>query len=131
MKTAQKAPRGFVSFEDCSRIHDDKFVINQRELARVADEIRVRHDWHEPDESGVSINLVNPKNVCRTRRPVGANGLPIFGYQLVGTKVSQFDNAFGDKSEAHIEICKDGRVVAKVNLANLLAWASNRTNPTT
>lgn len=78
-------------------------INSRRELADLAAELGVRPDWHEPDEQDV------------TARVVGAS----------------FDNAGGrlprgdDRGEMHVILSREGREVAAVNLATLLAWAAD------
>lgn len=82
-------------------------IRTQAELRRTAEILGVRPDWHEPDEQGVTV-------------------------QVLGT---QFDNAgfwgmefldehAADRAELFVVLIKDGRPVAEVNLATLFAWAA-------
>lgn len=80
-----------------------RLIINPSDLLELAKELRVRPDWHEPDEQGV------------TARVAG----------------EVFDNAgfWGDghsgvDEELHVNIYKGNHVVAQVNLATLCAWAT-------
>ena len=77
-------------------------------LRRLAADLKVRHDWHEPDEQDL------------TARVEGVT----------------FDNAgFWPASEAglaapelHVVLTQDGHDVACVNLATLFAWACRTRN---
>lgn len=70
------------------------WITNKAQLKKIAKELGVRHDWHEPDESDVDARVEN------------------------GTG---FDNASG--SDMHIILSKDGVDVAKIHLATLFAFA--------
>jgi len=89
----------------------EHFVDSQSALIALRDSIGVRPDWHEPDESEVSVSIVSPKYVGNST------------YKLTETKAKGFDNAYGDKTEAHIVIYKDGKVAGKLNLCYLLSLA--------
>lgn len=78
---------------------DEELVIhNKKELIELAEKLKVRNDWHEPDEQGLDIRVT--------------------GYR--------FDNAHCDLAghEYAVIIYKDGEAVAVVNIALLLAWAT-------
>lgn len=72
-------------------------TINTREqMIELKKRLRVREDWHEPDEQEVVLQrMVN----------------------------STLDNAHGDESEAHIVLRKDKQHYM-INVCDLLAWAS-------
>jgi hypothetical protein len=89
----------------------ESFVDSQKSLVALRDSLGVRPDWHEPDEAEVSVAVVSPKSEG------GGN------YNLVQTKIRRFDNAFSDKTEAHIVIYKEGKVAGRVNLAYLFSLA--------
>lgn len=72
------------------------FVNNREAFCLFAKALGVRHDWHEPDEQGVTVAF---------------GGL-------------NFDNAMRNQTEKHIIIKVNGKSVAWVNLADLCAWAS-------
>ena len=80
-------------------------IMERHELIELARELKVRHDWHEPDEQGLTAR--------------------VYG--------DSFDNAMGPgywygpepkRAELYIELFKDGVPIAQINLATLLAWAS-------
>lgn len=74
-------------------------TINDPEtLAALADELGLRADWHEPDNSEVDAALVPG----------------VYG----------FDNACSDDTEHHIVLLHDGRPIARINVATLLSWAT-------
>jgi len=95
----------------------DLFIEPKEGLASLRDSLGLRKDWHEPDESEVSVSLVNPSYrwdlKTKTESPMELREIP----------VSQFDNACGGKYEAHLLIRKEGKAVARINLADLLALA--------
>lgn len=73
------------------------------DLALFADQHRLRPDWHEPDEQEVSARVVG----------------------------DHLDNAMGPTvdhncGELNVVLIKEGKDVAVVNLATLLAWATER-----
>lgn len=87
-----------------------KRINNAKELNELAKELRVRPDWHEPDEQEVNARIIG----------------------------SHLDNAMGADPDAdddpdgsvrtrhwgeyNVVITKKGKDVAVVNLAELLAW---------
>lgn len=80
-----------------------KRITTRDELKKLADELGVRPDWHEPDEQNVTVTA----------------------------KGHSFDNAgfwpeptASGLMERHVVIKKDGKPVAAVNLATLFAWAT-------
>lgn len=80
--------------------------INSRlDLESVAERLGTRGNWHEPDEVGVSAVVVGTTldNACGNDIRAGA--------------------VESDYQEMIVLLKKDDAVVAKVNLANLLAWA--------
>jgi hypothetical protein len=89
----------------------EHFINSQSALIALRDSMGVRTDWHEPDEQEVSVSIVSTKYVGNST------------YNLTETKVRNFDNAYGDKTEAHIVIYKNGCVAGKLNLAYLLSLA--------
>lgn len=76
------------------------------DLKVLANELRVRTDWHEPDEQGVSVRI-------------RGNHLD----NAMGSRMADVgpDNQSG---EFNIVIQKDGRDRAVVNLATLLSWGA-------
>ena len=82
-------------------------IRTREELARVADDLGVAADWHEPDEQGV--------------------GARVFGTHLDNAGFWGFwgdaSTMFREREEYYVILYKDGEPVAAVNLATLLAWA--------
>lgn len=73
-------------------------INNQSELQALAKRLRVRHDWHEPDEQDLTAEIIG----------------------------HSFDNAMGTRSdggELIVILKKDDREVGRVNLATLFAFA--------
>lgn len=69
-------------------------IDSPQNMREVAAELGVRGDWHEPDESEVSVITTN----------------------------GSFDNA-GGYAERHVIFLQEGIPVAEVNLATLCSWA--------
>lgn len=84
-----------------------KRIMSKDDLLAIAAKLRVRPDWHEPDEQEVTVSI------CGTT----------------------FDNAgfWGDAfpmtgaREKYVKIKQHGKVVAEVNLADLFAYACQGT----
>jgi len=70
-------------------------LTGKHEIQALARKLKVRHDWHEPDEQNLTVEMVD----------------------------GSFDNAMCDETEAHVVIKQGGKEIAKVNVALLLAWA--------
>jgi hypothetical protein len=87
-------------------------VVTRDQLQRVARELGVRPDWHEPDEQGVTA-VVTGKCLDNAGFDGSAAGC------LSGTA----------GEELGVTIFKDGQPVAEVNLAMLLSWACGYTVP--
>ena len=73
-----------------------KYVFSQSDLRSVASRLGVRSDWHEPDEQRVTAIVTG----------------------------HQFDNAGASDREINVHLYKNGRQVARVNLATLFALAA-------
>jgi hypothetical protein len=76
------------------------------DMARLAHDLRVRPDWHEPDEQGVDARIIGhslDNAMGSTVREIGENN---------------------EAGEFNVIITREGVDVAVINLANLLAWAS-------
>jgi len=72
-----------------------KEITSRRQLQQLAKDLKMRTDWHEPDEQGISVGIEGKK----------------------------FDNA-GLLGEINIYLIQDDeRLIAKVNLATLFAFA--------
>jgi hypothetical protein len=84
--------------------------INERsELQALARELGVRKDWHEPDEQGVTARVL---------------GDDFDNAGFWGTYKDELVTYGEGKQELWVEISKDGKPVAEINLATLLAIAS-------
>lgn len=81
-----------------------KRITERSELVELARELGVRKDWHEPDEQEVDVE--------------------VYGSDFDNAGFWPSDQAAGDILERHVIISKDRHPVAAVNLATLLAWAS-------
>lgn len=82
-----------------------QIITERKELGKLANGLNVRLDWHEPDEQEV------------TARVEGEN------FDNAGFWPAE--NAYAvDRTELHVIISQHGNDVAAVNLATLLAWAS-------
>jgi len=90
-------------------------IINHDQLVELARALGVRPDWHEPDEQNVTARVEGNSFDNAGFWPTYA--LPFTAPESI---------------EQHVIISKEGHDVAIVNLATLLAWASEpRTVPTT
>jgi hypothetical protein len=86
------------------RIHE------RRELQALAARLRVRPDWHEPDEQEVTAIVWGDD----------FDNAGFWGHNPDGSL-----DTYGDgRQEFWVELSKDGQPVAEINLATLLAWAS-------
>lgn len=94
---------------DSIKIHD------RGQLQELAARLGVRPDWHEPGEQDVTA-LVHGT-------PGDLDNAGFWGHKP-GTK--ELDTYGDGKQELWVEIFADGKPVAEVNLASLLAWASER-----
>lgn len=77
------------------------------DMAKLAHDLRVRPDWHEPDEQDVGARIIGThldNAMGSTTRPIG------------------IENEAG---EFNVIITRRGEDVAVINLAHLLAWASS------
>ena len=84
-----------------------KRITEKSELVALARELGVRPDWHEPDEQDVTVTT-------HGRSFDNAGFWPARDGLLASASFL----------ERHVVIKQDGKAVAAVNLATLLAWAS-------
>lgn len=84
-----------------------KRINTRKELVDLAKELGVSHDWHEPDEQGITVE-------------VHGNHFDNAGFWPAGD--------FNNNSEKYVFIKKDGHPMAAVNLATLFAWAAGYEN---
>jgi hypothetical protein len=81
-------------------------IHSPEDMANLAHDLKVRPDWHEPDEQEVNARLIGThldNAMGSTTRPIGENN---------------------ESGEFNVVITRNGIDVAVVNLASLLAWAS-------
>jgi hypothetical protein len=101
-----------------------KRITRREDLVELARELRVRSDWHAPDEQDLTAHFAGDDGDFDN---VGFWGGPEFGY---GQR-----SAHGSRQEMYVELwkttydevrCKtvDDEHIASVNLATLFAWAS-------
>jgi len=87
---------------------------NRGQLQELAARLRVRPDWHEPNEQAVTAQVHGT--------PGDLDNAGYWGHDRDGNL-----DTYGDgKQELWVEIFADGKPVAEINLADLLAWASER-----
>jgi len=98
-----------------------RFIQNVAELKKLAGELRVRPDWHEPDESGLTLSVHIPMR-DRVGSTILDAGEDDGGPELT-TGSFNFDNAMLDETEAYVEILQHGLPVGRVNFAILFALA--------
>lgn len=91
-----------------------KRINNARELRTVADELGVRSDWHEPDEQDVDVRIEGEHFDNAGAWPEGS---------LKGGYTGNW------RGEYCVVLTQDGKDVAVVNLASLLAMASYPEGP--
>ena len=86
-----------------------KRIDTRKELTDLARELRVRDNWHEPDEQEVTARV---------------HGDSFDNAGFWGHWKGELDT-FGDgQQEMWVELFKDGQPVAEINLATLLAFAT-------
>lgn len=81
-----------------------KRISKRNDLVKLARQLKVRPDWHEPDE----------QEVTATMHGQTFNNAGFWG---IGSN---------HKWEMYVTLYKDGKPVAEVNLATLFAWAAER-----
>ena len=89
-----------------------RLIRKRSQLLELAKELGVRPDWHEPDE----------QEVTATTHGVSFDNAGFWDK----TYRSTVDNY--NYTERHVTLYKDGKPVAKVNLATLFAWATGFQN---
>ena len=93
-------------------------INSAKELNELAKELRVRPDWHEPDEQEVNARIIG----SHLDNAMGAD-------PDADEKVDVYHDPDGSVRTLHwgeynIVITKKGKDVAVVNLAELLSWSS-------
>lgn len=84
-----------------------KLIRTKAELVALADELGVRPDWHEPDEQNVTATT---------------GGVTFDNAGFWDQDYRSFDGV--SYTERYVTLKKNGRPVARVNLATLFAWAT-------
>lgn len=84
-----------------------RIIDTQADLKRLAKDLGVRDDWHEPDEEGVDA-------------VVRGNSFDNAGFWPEGISLERGRKLL----EKHVVIKQNGKEVAVINLATLLAMAS-------
>ena|ERR1700760_443278 len=84
------------------------------QLQELAARLRVRPDWHEPNEQNVTAEVHGT--------PGDLDNAGFWGHDRDGN----LDTYGKGRQELWVEIFADGKPVAEINLACLLAWASER-----
>lgn len=82
-----------------------KRINSRAELVKLADELGMRPDWHEPDERNVTAE--------------------VYGMSFDNAGFWADGRSDGKRyEEMYVELRRDGKPVAAVNLATLFAWAT-------
>ena len=81
-----------------------KIIVSQHELMELATELGVRTDWHEPDERDLTARVEGVSFDNAGFWPAGR-----YSAEIV---------------EQHVILSQNGHDAAAINLATLLAWAS-------
>jgi hypothetical protein len=85
-------------------------VTTRKQLENIAAVLGVRPDWHEPDEQQVTIQV----------HGTDFDNAGFWGHDPRGELATYGEG----RQELWIELSRDGKPVAEVNLATLLAWAT-------
>ena len=88
----------YIEFMNLEQVKNIPTINTHKQLLELKEKLKVRNDWHEPDEQDVTVRMV--------------------GWKL--------DNAFCEphSGEITVIVCQDGKPVAAINLAILLAYAT-------
>jgi len=86
-------------------------ITSRDQLRAVARQLGVRPDWHEPDEQRVTAQI----------RGSDFDNAGFWGHRDDGATLSTFGEG---RQELWVGLSQDGKPVAEVNLATLLAWAA-------
>lgn len=82
-----------------------EYVNRRNELRDLARRLKVRRDWHEPDEQGLTIRVVGSV------------------FDNAGFYGPDLPDNLRDREEFNIVIVHDGTDIAVINIATLLGWA--------
>jgi hypothetical protein len=88
-----------------------KRIDSRQELAELARWLRLRPDWHDPDEQEVDAVVLG-------------RSFDNAGFWGEDNVDSQYTGVGKDSEEMYVIIRKDRTPVAEVNLATLLSWAA-------
>ena len=88
-----------------------KRIDSKQDLQEVARKLGVRPDWHEPDEQEVTAET----------RGTSFDNAGFWGSEFEAE--CENETRFKPEIERYVQIKKDGKIVAEVNLATLLALA--------
>lgn len=87
-----------------------EIITTRDELIALAARLRVRPDWHEPDEQGVDAT-------------VDGHALDNAGFWPTDSVREWNPDLSSESIELHVTLRQDGKAIAAVNLATLLSWA--------
>ena len=95
-----------------------KLINSAKELNELAKELRVRPDWHEPDEQEVNARIIGSHlDNAMGADPDADEKVDVSHYPDGSVRTLHW-------GEYNVVITKEGKDVAVVNLAELLAWGS-------
>lgn len=95
-----------------------KRINSAKELNELAKELRVRPDWHEPDEQEVNARIIGSHlDNAMGADPDADEKVDVSHYPDGSVRTLHW-------GEYNVVITKKGKDVAVVNLAELLAWGS-------
>lgn len=93
-----------------------KKIMTRQELVDLAAELGVRHDWHEPDEQGITARVFGD-SFDNAMGPGYFYGTPPDEHCELTVELKRLE--YDDHGQAVV-----GEPIAQINLATLLAWAS-------
>lgn len=93
-----------------------KKIMTRQELVDLAAELKVRPDWHEPDEQGITARVFGD-NFDNAMGPGYYYGTPPDEHCELTVELCRFE--YDDHGQPVV-----GEPIAQINLATLLGWAS-------
>lgn len=99
------------------------YINTPQELAEFAEKHELRRDWHEPDEQDIDATILG----CHLDNAHGSRG---FDLRKPMNSLAESDNdvlglrGYHDEMRVVLHKRDGGSVLAVINLASLLAWAS-------
>lgn len=93
-----------------------KKIMTRQELVDLAAELKVRDDWHEPDEQGITAAVFGD-NFDNAMGPGYFYGTPPDEHCELTVELRRFE--YDDHGQP-----VEGEPIAQINLATLLSWAS-------